>query len=254
MNNISNLYQTSKFSFFIFVFFFINNNALSQKAYFDLSEDKIHIQTNFNGKEIIIFGILDPKEDTIVAIKGPKSDTKLTKKEKIFGFWINTKKIIYKELPTIFFLASTSPVEKILSNETIIKEKLNYDKLLTNIITQRNFIEQKNIIDWNKNLIEIKKTQNLYKKYDLKNVEDKLFQTRVFFPAISSPGDYIVTIYQIKNNVIIDKKIKKIVIDKSGIGNKIYLFAQQEPAIYGIISILLAVFAGLIAATAFRRI
>ena len=27
-------------------------------------------------------------------------------------------------------------------------------------------------------------------------------------------------------------------------GNKIYLFAQQEPAIYGIISILLAVFAG----------
>ena len=90
--------------------------------------------------------------------------------------------------------------------------------------------------------------------YDLKNVEDKLFHTRVFFPANSSPGDYIVTIYQIKNNVIIDKKIKKIVIDKSGIGNKIYLFAQQEPAIYGIISILLAVFAGLIAATAFRRI
>ena len=47
---------------FTISFFLINflsfKSALSDEAYFDLSQDKIQIETDFNGKEIIIFGIL----------------------------------------------------------------------------------------------------------------------------------------------------------------------------------------------------
>ena len=127
------------------IILFINNNTLGSEVYFDLSEKEIQIETDFNGKEIIIFGIFEPKEDTIISIKGPNMDTKILKKEKLFGFWFNTKKIIYKELPSIFFLSSSAPIHDILNKEAIIKEKLYFDDLLTSIITQRNFIEQKNL-------------------------------------------------------------------------------------------------------------
>ncbi len=237
-----------------FIILLVNFNALSQNTYFDLSEKEIQIQTDFNGKEIIIFGILKTDQDTIISIKGPNKDTKVLKKERILGFWFNTKKVIYKQLPSLFFIASSSPIKKILNKETIIKEKLYFDELLVNAITQRDFIDQNNLKIWNKNLINIKFAENLFKEYDLENVDNKLFQTRVFFPAKSTPGEYTVTVYQVKNQIIQNRKKRVINIKKAGVGEKIFKFANEKPAAYGLLSILFAIVSGLFAATVFRRI
>jgi|TARA_B110000196_G_scaffold318687_1_gene334663 uncharacterized protein (TIGR02186 family) len=246
-------YKLKKIILF-FVVLFLNNNIFAGEAYFDLSEKEIHIQTDFNGKDIIIFGILEAEEDTIISIKGPNIDTKISKKGRIFGFWFNSKKIVYKKLPSIFFISSSSPIKNILNKETLIKEKLYFDDLLTNSITQRNFIPKKKLKEWDKNLIRIKKNQNFYKEYKLKNIENKLFQTRVFFPAESIPGNYEVTTYQIKNKIILSKKNRVIIIKKSGIGDKIYKFAHEKSSTYGILSIIFAILSGFIAATVFRRL
>ena len=250
---MSKINFTKIISIFIFAFF-ICNDLFAQNTYFDLSEKEIQIQTNFNGKEIIIFGIMQKGHDTVVSIKGPYKDTKVLKKERILGFWFNTKKVIFKQLPSLFFIASSSPITEILNQDTIIKEKLYFNELLTNTITQRNFIEQKNLSSWNKNLIDIKIANDLYKEYVIQNVDNKLFQTRVFFPTNSIPGEYQITTYQIKNKLISSKKNKVINIKKSGVGEKIFEFAHKEPASYGLLTILFAVLSGLIAATIFRRL
>lgn len=238
----------------LIIILFLNLETLAGEAYFDLSEKEIQIQTNFNGKEIIIFGVFEKNEDIILTIKGPSRDAKVMKKERILGFWFNTKKVIYKKIPSLFFIASSSPIREILNKETIIKEKIYFDELLTNSITQRNFIEQKNLNIWNDNLIKIQKENNLFKEYKFKNIDNKLFQTRVFFPDNSVPGSYKVTILQVKNKVIISKKNKIINIKKSGIGEKIFKFAHSQPATYGLLSIILAIISGLSAATIFRRL
>ena len=240
--------------FSILMLLLLNFEVQSKEAYFDLSEKEIQIETNFIGKEIIVFGILEKNHDIILTIKGPKKDSKLLMKERILGIWLNTKKVVYKDIPSLFFLASTKPINDILSFNTILKEKLQFDSVLTNAVTSRNFLQQKNLNNWNENLIKIKITNNLFKKYELNNVENKLFQTRVFFPSNSIPGIYNVTVYQIKNKIIQGKKNRIINIKKAGIGEKIYTFAHEQPAIYGLIVIFFAILSGLLAATIFRRL
>ena len=195
------LYKFYKLLFIYIILIILSNKlAFGEETYFDLSDQEIEIQTNFNGKEVIIFGLTDTKLDTIVTIKGPNRDTEVNKKERIFGFWFNTKKIIYKDLPSIFFIASSSPIKEILNDSTIIKKALYFDEMTINLITQRNFnfsVLNKSEI-WDKNMIEIKKKLNLYKEYRLKIIDDKLFQTSVFFPATTIPGSYEVNIYQIQ--------------------------------------------------------
>ena len=238
----------------IFIFLIlINNHTLANEAYFDLSEKEIQIQTDFTGKEIIIFGIFQPNEDTILSISGPIIDTSILKKQRIGGFWFNTQKVIYKDIPSLFFIASSSPMKKILSIETIIKEKLSFNEFFTNTVTSRNFVG-KDLQEWDKNLIKIKSEKGLYKEYEFSNIDDKLFQSRVFFPSNSIPGKYNVAVYQVKNKVIVSKKNRFINIKKSGIGEKIYKFAHQKSATYGLLSILFAVLSGLLAATIFRRL
>ncbi len=91
---------------------------------------------------------------------------------------------------------------------TIIKEELSFNLLLENKLSQRNFISDISLDDWKNNFVRIKKNKNLFKKYKVEKIENKLFQTRVFFPAESMPGKYLVQVYQIKDNIILSKKEK----------------------------------------------
>ena len=240
-----------KFATFIIVVF-ISNIVLAE-AYFDISDDNIKIETNFIGKEVIIFGILNDDQDTIITIKGPKKKAVIQKKERILGFWFNTKKIIYNNVPSIFFIASSNNIEDILPTSSIIKEELSFKYLLENKTSKRNFISDISLDTWKDNFVRIKKSKNLFKEYNVEKIDNKLFQTRVFFPTKSIPGEYKVNVYQIKNNLIINNKEKIITLKKSGIGSQIYNFAHMNAAAYGLFAIIFAILSGFLAATLFRR-
>ena len=236
---------------FIIVFFF--TKAILAEAYFDLSQNNIKIETDFNGKEIIIFGILNDDQETIITIKGPQKKALIQKKERILGFWFNTKQITYDKVPSIFFIASSAKLEDILPMSTIIKEELSFDLLLENKLSQRNFISDVSLKNWQDNFVRIKKNKSLFKQYKVAKIENKLFQTRVFFPAESIPGKYKVQVYQIKNNIILNKKEKFLTLQKSGIGSQIYDFAHKNAAASGFFTMVFAVLSGFLAATLFRR-
>ena len=240
-----------KLTAFILLVLF-SNTALAE-AYFDISENNIKIETNFIGKEVIIFGILNDDQETIMTIKGPEKNAVIQKKERILGFWFNTKKIIYNEIPSIFFIASSNNIKDILPASSIIKNELSFNYLLENKTSQRNFISDMSLEAWKNNFVRIKKSKNLFKEYSIEKIDNKLFQTRVFFPAKSIPGEYKVNVYQIKNNLILNNKEKIITLKKSGIGNHIYNFAHNNAAAYGLFAIIFAILSGFLAATLFRR-
>ena len=148
--------------FFAIIFIFFSVKA--EEVYFDLSEDNIEIKTDFDGKEIIIFGLLKDEHDTLLTIKGPPSKMKIQKKERYFGVWINNKQITYSKIPTLFFLSSSSKINEILPNSIQINDDLNFDKILNNKTFDQNFIFENDQTTWNENFVRIKKKQLFYKK------------------------------------------------------------------------------------------
>ena len=241
------------FNLTAFILLVLFSNTALAEAYFDISENNIKIETNFIGKEVIIFGILNDDQETIMTIKGPEKNAVIQKKERILGFWFNTKKIIYNEIPSIFFIASSKNIKDILPTSSIIKNELSFNYLLENKTSQRNFISDVSLEAWKNNFVRIKKSKNLFKEYSIEKIDNKLFQTRVFFPAKSIPGEYKVNVYQIKNNLILNNKEKIITLKKSGVGNHIYNFAHNNAAAYGLFAIIFAILSGFLAATLFRR-
>jgi uncharacterized protein (TIGR02186 family) len=252
-------FNQKKFILFIIFFYFVIPETLqAEKAYFDLSDETIKIQTNFKGKEVIIFGLADPSYDTILIIKGPDKNFKLAIKERLFGIWIETKKFTFENIPSVFFVASSSEISKILDENIIRQKGLNFNNFnknsFKNISSKDTKIFENNLYEWDRNFIRKQKENNFYKEYILEIVDKKLFHTRVFFPPNTVPGNYDVSIYQVKNNKIINESKKLISIRKTGIGNIIYQFAQKKPSVYGILCIIFAVVSGIAASTAFRRL
>ena len=245
-----------KFFLFNFLFFFIliPFDGNTQETYFDLSQDEIKIETNFDGKEIIIFGLLEDNHDTILAIRGPNKKIKDPKKDRYFGLWFNTKRITYNKVPNIFFLASTDNIENLLPESKLIQENLSFDGILRNKNYNQNFAFENDQDIWIENFIRIKKEKLFYNQFEMKKFKDKLFQTSVYFPSTTTPGNYTVSVYHVRNKTIMSKEDKVINIVKAGIGNNIYNFANSNSAAYGLFTIVFAILSGLIAATLFRRL
>ena len=88
----------------------------------------------------------------------------------------------------------------------------------------------------------------------MKYIADKLFQTRLYFPSNIPTGKYMITTYRIKKGQIFSSSNKILNINKSGIGSKIYFFAQENTILYGIFAILFAIIVGVSAATIFRKL
>ena len=245
---------SNKYLSVILAIIFMSLGIKAKEVYFDLSEDNIEIKTDFDGKEIIIFGLLQDSYNTLLTIKGPLSKMKIQKKERLFGVWINNKQITYSNIPTLFFLSSSSEIDEILPDSIQINDDLNFDKILNNKTFDQNFIFENDQKTWNENFVRIKKKQLFYKEFEMKIFKDKLFQTSVFFPPNTIPGIYYVDIYYIKHKTIMNKDQKKIIVKKTGIGSDIYEFARKRAATYGVFVIIFSVLSGLIAATLFRRV
>ena len=251
---IKNLFINPSFILSILlIIIFLNNFLQAEEIYFDLSEDNIELKTDFKGKEIIIFGLLKDDHETLLTIKGPPSKMRIQKKERHFGIWINNQYVTYSNIPSLFFLSASKKINEILPESILINEDLSFEKILNNKTFNQNFIFKNDQEDWNNNFVRIKKEQSFYKSFKMKKVKDKLFQTSVFFPPNTIPGIYNVNIYYIRNNTIMSNDQKKIVIKKSGIGSKIFDFANNNAATYGVFVIIFSIFSGFIAATLFRR-
>ena len=75
-----------------------------------------------------------------------------------------------------------------------------------------------------------------------------------YFPSNIPMGMYTIRTYKINNGDILGFNDKILLINKSGIGSKIYLFAKKNTIIYGIIAIIFAIILGISAATIFRKL
>jgi len=142
---------SSKYLSVFLAIIFLSLNIKAKEVYFDLSEDNIEIKTDFDGKEIIIFGLLQDNYHTLLTIKGPLSKMKIQKKERLFGVWINNKQITYSNIPTLFFLSSSSKIDEILPDSIQINDDLNFDKILNNKTFDQNFIFENDQKTWNEN-------------------------------------------------------------------------------------------------------
>ena len=85
----------------------------ANKTYFDLSQNEINIRTDFTGKEIILFGLVEPNHEVIVIVKGPKKNITIRNKNRVLGFWFNTKGVVYIDVPSVYLISSSRKIDEI---------------------------------------------------------------------------------------------------------------------------------------------
>lgn len=220
----------------------------------DLDKRHIEIHSGFTGTDLLLFGARHDAGDIVVVVRGPSHEYVVRKKKNIGGIWINRNQITFKDVPGYYAIASSRPLEKIKN-----------DYLLDNLDIGTNYLEPsykptrntKLINEFHQALIDTKEQEKLYPKTlshgTVSFIGDSLFRTIITFPDNIPRGTYTAEVYLFSGGQLSGMQSTSIEVKKTGLDAFIYDAAYHHSAIYGIIAIIIALFAGWLANFAFRK-
>ena len=223
-----------------------------------ISADRIALTADFTGSDIFAFGAIkrDPTAtttaplDIVVTLKGPTDAISVRRKSRLFGLWLNTDVAVFSGAPEYYAIATTRPVENILSASERRRFGIGLDTAALRI---SRLPETGAISDFADALIRIKTDAGLYRVLDRAVLvsEDTLFQTRFSLPAHISDGSYALEMFLIRSQEVISSGTTTIRVQKAGIERWLYNLSQHQPLRYGLLAVALALIAGWLAAAAF---
>ena len=240
----------------IFLLFLVTSKSLAKNQIVaDLSQENVKISTDFLGAKILLFGAYDGKkgDDIIVIVTGPKGLVTVQKKEKIFGVWVNTKKVNYINAPKYLSISSNRKIEDILNQKTQEISEIGLNNLKIRV---QPGMKVKNEKVWREALTRNMLKSNLWSinENSVYLNKDALFRSYLELPSNVITGQFEVKILHYRNSKLISQQSNSIKVLKSGISAEIYDIAQNYSTLYGIFAVLLAVLIGWGSNLVFRKV
>ncbi|MDG2373338.1 MAG: TIGR02186 family protein [Paracoccaceae bacterium] len=239
----------------------IANNAIAERLVAQLSKEEVAITANFDGSEIFIYGaikhdvsdkIISPLE-VVITVSGPTEKLYVRKKSKHALIWLNTETIEIDSAPSFYAVASTGNLKEIINNTENLKHKISIREVIRSI---GNPATIKNPTDFTEGLIRIRNQNNLYQDLDnsISLTDETLFATTINLPSNLVEGEYTIRFLLARDGKVIDQLSTTIPVNKVGLERWIFDLSRQQPLIYGLLSLFIAIFAGWLASAVFRYI
>lgn len=218
----------------------------------DLSSHLIAITSSFTGTDLLLFGAIDEPGEVIVVVRGPTATQVVRRKRPTLGLWLTRRSESFDNVPSYYAVASSKPLREIAPVSLLQRLQIGTENLRFRYLGLRRF---ETIADYEKSVVRLKIRDGLYRESigAIDFLGPKLFRTEISFPSTVPVGTYQTEVYLVRDQRIVAAQSTPLFIDKQGIEQEIYDFSRTEPAVYGLAAVLLAVFAGWVAAIAFRR-
>ncbi|WP_282059271.1 TIGR02186 family protein [Roseobacter litoralis] len=233
--------------------------STAEEVVLGLSKDKISINTNFDGSEILIFGAIKREElipdgppvQVIVTIAGPSLPITVRRKEKKLGIWVNTDAVDVDEAPSFYAVLSSGPLRDVLKEVEDLRYRVSVPRAIRSVGAPQNI---DNSAVFTEALIRIRENSEIYQLREGSVVieEQTLFRTSVRLPAALTEGDYATRIFLTRGGDVVSSYATTIDVQKVGMERWLFELSRQQPLLYGLMSLAIAIAAGWGAAAVFK--
>ncbi|MHA6326706.1 TIGR02186 family protein [Roseivivax sp. CAU 1753] len=225
----------------------------------DLSSDTVSISTNFDGSEILIYGAvkredaipLDSDLDVVITVEGPYVPLTVYRKDRVLGVWANTDAVEVDLAPSFYAIATSGPFGAVLSNVEDLRHHVSVPRAIRSVGAPDS-VENAQIFTDAVIRIRREAGQYLLREGDVTVREQTLFSTRVQLPANLTEGRYQTRIFLTRKGRVVSQIARDIEVRKIGLGRWLFNLSQNQPLIYGLLAVAIALAAGWTAAAATR--
>jgi uncharacterized protein (TIGR02186 family) len=223
-----------------------------------LSQDEVAITTSFDGSEILIFGAVKRESPiptgsdlhVIVTVAGPSEPLTVRRKANRFGIWVNTDAVEIDSAPSFYAVATSGPLDTVISAVEDLRHKITVPSAIRSVGAPMSILDAGSFTDA---LIRIRSDEGLYQSLENQVVIDDqtLFRTRVQLPAALTEGAYETRIFLTRAGEAVSTYNAQIDVRKVGLERWLFSLSREQPLIYGLMSLAIAIVAGWSASAAF---
>lgn len=232
--------------------------TFAEEVVLGLSMSEVQITTNFDGSEILVFGAVKreapvPEEPlgVIVAVAGPSLPVVVRRKERRFGIWVNTQSVEVDAAPSFYAVATTGPLSEVLTNTEDLRHKVSVPRAIRSVGAPSTVEDAQAFTDA---VIRIREKSGAYSLQEgaVELTDQTLFNTSIALPANLTEGDYPTRILLTRGGRVVTDFETTIDVQKVGLERWLFDMSRQQPLMYGLMSLAIAISAGWGASAAFR--
>ena len=235
--------------------------ARAEEVVAGLSQNRVSITASFDGSEIVVYGAVKreaPPPDAgplqvIVTITGPSKPAVVRRKDKRWGIWVNADSVEVDAAPSFYAVASTGPLPEILSEVEDLRHRISIARMIRSVGAPPTVEDAQSFSDA---IVRIRTRGGLYATDEgaVALDEETLFRTSIALPANLVEGHYRARIFLTRDRQVVDHSETGIEVQKVGLERWIFDLAHDQPLIYGVLSIVIAIAAGWVASAVFQRV
>jgi uncharacterized protein (TIGR02186 family) len=234
--------------------------ATSEEIVLGMSQDEVAITATFDGSNILVFGAIKRESaipegelGVIVTIAGPSEPIAVHRKERRFGIWVNSDTVEVDAAPSFYAIATSAPLDRILKDTEDLRHQISIERAIRSVGAPMTVTDAPAFTDA---VIRIRKSQDLYKRSENSVLveQETLFRTSVDMPANLTEGDYFTRIFLTRDGQVVSEFETTIDVKKVGLERFLYTLSRQQPLVYGLLSLAIAILAGWLASSLFRMI
>lgn len=223
------------------------------------NHDHITIDFFYHGSTVSVKGVSDPGRDLVIKIASPEGHQTLKRKGKVGGvLWMNVGTLTFDRTPNFYELFSTGKIDDIVSPEEREKYTIGYGALEKHVELE-GIAGETERAEWFGQFVKFKEASKLYASKDstveVKTLPDghEEYYILTQWPYQAAPGDYTVTVYAVKNGKVVEQAESHVKVEQVGMVKTLATMAKNNAAIYGFLSIGIALGAGFGVGMIFRK-
>lgn len=244
------------------VLMLIGTPAGAERLMQALSSQQVQITSSFDGATLSLFGTIDPDPDgtppdsegtynIIVTITGPLQDRVTRMKTNRFGIWSNTDQVTFRDFPSFYAVMSSGrppniATEALLETDAILPEQQARRAAESSGLRAERFGGE---------MVRLMTEEGHFVANDngVRFLSRTSFMVQVNLPSDVANGPFLARTYVLKDKVVVAEGTQGFSVRKTGFENFVYVASRQQPLLYGLVCIALALGTGWLAGVAFRR-
>ncbi|MDA3858248.1 MAG: TIGR02186 family protein [Roseovarius sp.] len=232
----------------------------AEEVVLGLSSDKVAITATFEGSDILIFGAVKREApigvaplDVIITVAGPSVPVTVRRKDRRLGIWVNTEMVALDAAPSFYAVATTGPLDKVLSNTEDLRHRVSIGRAIRSVGAATMAEDAQRFTDA---LIRIRRDKNAYQMREgaVAFDEQTLFRTSISLPANLTEGIYQTRIFLTREGRVVSQFNTSIDVRKVGLERWLFSLSREQPVLYGLMSLAIAIAAGWMASAAFQAL
>ncbi|MEO8758266.1 MAG: TIGR02186 family protein [Devosia sp.] len=235
--------------------------AEAEKLASTVSNSTVQITSSFDGAVLSLFGTIEPDlpgdaltgpYNVVVVITGPLQDRVTRLKTNTFGIWSNTDQVIFKQFPSFYNVLASGKLDLIAAPEVFEAQSLLPIEQAQATAT---IGEGTKATQFGTELVRLMTKEGHFavKEDGVRFLSATAYVAQVTLPSDVANGPFLAHTLVLKDKQIVAERSEGFSVRKTGFENFVFVASRQQPLLYGIVCVMLALGTGWLAGVVFRR-